>query len=72
MGSMEEIPVTLCWECTITYYTRSQLSPDWKINSTTQENYCNKTEAEINQMIREYETKGGNFTAYKLECTRKE
>ncbi len=61
-----------CWDCILTYYTRNQFAPDWKISSTTKQEYCDMTEEEITRIIREFETKGGNYTAYKLECTKRQ
>jgi hypothetical protein len=66
-------PISYCWDCILTVgYRNSLTDPSLWTYTTSQEQYCDMTEEDMAFTIHEYETKGGNYTTYKLECTKKQ
>lgn len=59
-----------CWDCELT--TGHRTSPFPWIYTTTQKEYCNKTEEEIAQIIKAYEYTKGMSSYSHMKCTKEE
>jgi hypothetical protein len=58
-----------CWDCVLTKGTMILTHP-W-VTTTTQKEYCDKTENEINQIISDNEKRGMSFYSY-MTCTKRQ
>jgi hypothetical protein len=59
-----------CWNCELTTGRRTPPFP-W-IYTTTQQEYCDKTEEEIAQMINDHEYTKGMSSYSHMTCTKKQ
>ena len=68
--SMTSCKKEYCWECELTSgYRHLPLETNWTY-TTTQNEYCNKTEKEINQIVLDHEHTHGMSSYSYMTCSK--